>query len=568
MLRLFAHLTALAIAWPIWSQQIVLDADFEDWRADDLLLDDQGDANNSLDIQYVYADNDDEFLYLRIDLDDEILLQDQSGLVLLIDSDNNSNTGQNIFGLGAEIQFYFGERVGVHSVANNFSTIFHSDIGLVAAPTHSSRIFELAIKRQIQIDGATVHLSDDIRLKLYVNNANGDLAPNNNTSIVYNIKPNSPTILPEISLKKEDNNIRVLSYNVLFGSLFQPFAEGAYERILTAIEPDIIAFQEIYDQGSSQTLNKVVELTGTQPEDWYHAKEGSDAIVISKYPILYSEFLAGNGAFVLDVDGKEMLLINAHLPCCGNDDGREEEIDAILAYIREMKAGRGGYPLAINSPIIITGDMNLVGKGSQLKSLFTGDIRNNSVYGPDVEMDWDGSDLINQPALVVNRPMTYTWNDEMSSFFPGRLDFVLYTGSSLENTKALILDTRVVDNVFLQENYLSTSDSRIASDHLPLIYDFALRGTTSNNPITTYSDLITTFPNPTNGRIQLDLSKLNSTSFDLQVYNSIGNSVHSKQLQHKYSTFDLSPFPDGPYYLIIKAKNQFILAKVTKITGH
>ena len=139
---------------------------------------------------------------------------------------------------------------------------------------------------------------------------------------------------------------------------------------------------------------------------------------------------------------EDLLFIVAHTPCCGNDAARQVEVDAIMAFLRDAKAGTGNLQLAENAPVIIAGDMNFVGNAQQLETLLTGDIINTFPYGNDFEPDWDGSDLIDSRPYTTGLPMAFTWYREASSFSPGRLDFTIYTGSNLtlKNNYALFTD--------------------------------------------------------------------------------------------------------------------------------
>ena len=126
------------------------------------------------------------------------------------------------------------------------------------------------------------------------------------------------------------------------------------------------------------------------------------SLQISKYPINFSESVDGNAAFYLDVDGQDVVLINCHLPCCENNFDRQEEVDIIMEYIRELKAGNGNYNVPEGTPIIIAGDMNFVGDSHQPYTFRTGDIFSNSSFGPDFNPDWDETELKDANAYATN----------------------------------------------------------------------------------------------------------------------------------------------------------------------
>ena len=73
--------------------------------------------------------------------------------------------------------------------------------------------------------------------------------------------------------------------------------------------------------------------------------------------------------------------------------------------------------------------------------------------------------------------MTYTWDDSSPSvgdFPPGRLDFVFFTNSVMSVDKAFILSTEHLSNALLSQINLLWNDTKIASDHFPVIVDFVL----------------------------------------------------------------------------------------------
>ena len=81
--------------------------------------------------------------------------------------------------------------------------------------------------------------------------------------------------------------------------------------------------------------------------------------------------------------------------------------------------------------------MNLVGDRSQQLSLVTGNIQNESIFGPDFSPDWDGSAFVDAKLYSTHEPLAVTWINPFSSFSPGRLDYLLYTASVMNYTTAL-----------------------------------------------------------------------------------------------------------------------------------
>ena len=224
-------------------------------------------------------------------------------------------------------------------------------------------------------------------------------------------------------------------------------------------------------------------------------------IIISRYPIVFAREIGGNGVFVVNRDGQDIMVVNVHFACCERDNDREEEIDALLRFIREARAGNENYNLEEGTPIIITGDTNFVGNSDQLRAIISGNIFNNNDFGQDFNPDWDNSSLVDVKPLTANTNVSYTWFSDFSGFSPGRLDFVFYTDSQLEQQNAFVLDTRALNSGQLNQNGLEFLDSNLASDHRPIIADFRFFSTDVEDLSEEGGTL--PFPNPTQGSINV-----------------------------------------------------------------
>jgi hypothetical protein len=127
------------------------------------------------------------------------------------------------------------------------------------------------------------------------------------------------------------------------------------------------------------------------------------------------------------------------------------------------------------TPIVILGDMNLVGYVRQVETLLYGDILDEEKYGADIDPDWDGTPLTDLLSRHTETYHTFTWRDDETSFSPGRLDYIVYTDSVLRVAKHYILDTAELSEAKLAEYGLSADDTLLATDHLTLVVDFVIR---------------------------------------------------------------------------------------------
>ena len=556
MRNLTIIIVVLTSYWSSYSQ-ITIDENFSDWSISQLVSADLNDNSVGIDITNLHISNDENFLYLKFSVNTEILLQDENALAIYIDADNNINTGFLVENVGAEISFYFGDRNGFVNYPSGFSNVIHADIGLLTAPTVSSDEFEIAIQRKFEVDNQIIELDETIAIVLENDIPNGDKIPNNNSSILYSIDEEQISVPDEYSISKApDTDFRLLNYNVLFDELFNPNLAPSYRRVLQAIDPDIIAFQEIYDHSAAQTRSLVEEfLPSISDEQWFSEKVGSDLVLVSRYPIVFEDFVVGNGAFIVDVDGQDVLIINVHLPCCDNNSARQNEIDGILRYLREIQDGQA-YPLAQNAPIIIAGDFNLVGPRSQIESLLTGDIINNNNYGPDFIPDWNKGDLSDLNPIVTGLPASYTWYNPQSSFFPGRLDYVLYSGSSLFKTNAYVLNTTTLNQGDLSQNNLSQLDTDLNSDHLPMVSDWSFDEIISDT-YTIEEDIdIQLSPNPVTDLLHITTS---SEILSIELFSLNGQLVFKSPFTN---TINLEHLTDQSYFIVLKAASGNFYSKL------
>lgn len=551
------------LQFSVFSQKaIYIDGQFEDWDdIEPVYVDNTGDGQaNGIDIKRIWAHNDEFYVYLRFELTKEINLQEDNDLALYIDYDDNINTGFKINGIGAELRYFFGERFGVLQEGNNTEFVNFHPLGMLATPTVSSTEFEVSFFRNITVDGVHLSAGTSISLRLEDNSFNGDEAPNELNGIEYVLDNVNQYSIPETSLEKPGNtDFRFMTYNVENDQLFDPSRKATFERIFKAMNPDLIALQEVRSFNSQETKDLIDEfLPG---HTWYHKKHGFDIVTISKYPILYSESVDGNAAFFLDVDGQEVLLINCHLPCCDNNTDRQVEVDIIMEYIRDLKNNKGSYNILEGTPIIIAGDMNFVGDAHQPYTFATGDILYNGSYGPDFAPDWDDSDLNEVNAFATNSIGNFTWLKTNSDFNPSKLDWVFYTDSKLavENTYALY--TRGLNPVVLSDNNLQSDDVIAASDHLPVIVDFSY----ATVGIDDFVDLdISVYPNPVANF--LNIESQDHKIKNIKVLNLSGQVVLSKiAKQNSPYSIDVSDLPASAYFLMLETTEGRMIKSFLKV---
>jgi len=282
--------------------------------------------------------------------------------------------------------------------------------------------------------------------------------------------------------------LRVVSYNVEHDGLFEAETRPAFARILQAVRPRLIGFQEIYEHDAAQTRRAVeAVLPSDEGQSWHSAKAGLDLVAVSRFPIRSTHEIHGyeeytSAGFVIDaraVLGTDLLFILMHPPCCSGgqppaDWQRQRVVDNVLAFLRDAMSEGGTVDLRPQTPVIIAGDMNFVGDDRLPYSLRTGTIVDTARFGRAFAPDWDGSKLVDLAPRLTGWPMDFTWYDPESSFSPGRLDYIFYTGSVLQPVRRYVLFTPPLSDAHLRAHGLRADDAVRASDHFPLVADFTV----------------------------------------------------------------------------------------------
>jgi len=476
-----ATLLWVGLAGPAGAEQrrILLDGFTGDWAGlAPIHVDPAGDGGSSgIDITEIYAVNDEERLYLRFVVNTDLILQHEDNrLSLYLDTDNNAQTGFPQPPLGADLRWDFGDLRGFFFTSEGWTALEWDDVGLISAPTHSGPEFEICFDRFAVPDGVhPLFPGETIRLLFHDWAGGGDWAPNYGGAASYTFSPGPPPA-PIDTLRIEpavSGGCRLLTYNVLHPNLFDPWKQLAFGRLLNAIQPDVICFQEIYDHTAAQTRQVVENLLGGT----WEASQVGDMVLLTRSSIIESWSLAGGraGAHLiapLGAFGHDLLVINCHLSCCAwGDAARQAQVDAVMAFVRDARTSGGQLDLTPENPIVITGDMNFIGRERQLRTLLTGDIADNATYGPDFAPDWDDTPLADAIPRHPLQAMTYTWYKRTSPYSPGRIDYIIFSDSNTEANKPMTLQTVGLPTAYLQAYGLVATDSAVASDHLPTFAD-------------------------------------------------------------------------------------------------
>ena len=461
---------------------VTIDGLFDDWESIPVVYADPAGDGTDEDFSMLKIANDNDFMFFSIEFHDgEHLMQNWNDIHLYLDTDAEVNTGLPVHGIGAELDWCFGCRSGYYYIMDGIIEISQNDLTLRIAPTITGERFEIAISRSsaiLTMDGTQEPTT--IKIVLQGGGEAPDILPDEPGGIEYEFD-STPVPSPEIITleKNEMEHLRILSYNVRQNGLFDSERQARFERIIKALEPDIMGFQEAYDDNDTNDVNDIEALF----EDWFPgvnwhvSSEWNGNFVVSRYPILHQ----GNHSWksmgvLLDTEedlGTPLFFINSHFSCCDANDNRQEQVDELMSFVRDLKNGLGPFTLEYGTPIVHVGDFNLVGYRQQLTTLTDGDIVDEASYGIDFLPDWDDSPLTDLFSRQTHIRMGYTWRNDNSEYNPGKLDYILYTDSVLEPVKHFVLNTLAMSEEDLSFYNLNSEDTKKASDHLPRVMDIA-----------------------------------------------------------------------------------------------
>ena len=547
----------------VLGQGIRIDERFDDWENRTALVQDKKNdgAFASIDFAKIAAANDSLMIYFYLELGRDFNIQSNNNLKLNIDLDNNPLTGLAYNGIGVDLQYNFAAKNGLYHSGGTSTSVNQAIVGLVSSPTVTSSRFEIALKRRMTIGGATVELGNTIQFFVEDAATGGDRAPDSGGA-TYVLQHKVVPKVEKFSFTKQASNLRILSYNVERDNFFNSSARSSFSRILKSIAPDLFCFQEIYNHTGLETRNLVAEMLGQSADKWFYDEVNPDIRIVSKYPIISKQAIDGNGAFLMDIGQQKLLVLVAHLPCCDSEVNRQKECDNIMAFIRNSKKQQGVIKVDQNTPIVICGDMNLVGLRFQQQTLLTGDIFDENSFGGDFNPDWDETALEDVKPSTTGLSTDFTWKTD-GSFSPGRLDYILYTGSQMKLTNSFCLFTPGLTFADLEKNGLNGNDVTVASDHLPIVGDFEL-----NKPVSTpETDLLNLrlSPNPTQHLLNVYFDETLGKPFTLTLHDDKGRLVY-----HLSDTFTASPYVinlpsslgNGLYFCTIQSKSKASQAKL------
>jgi hypothetical protein len=458
---------------------IVIDGGFADWTPGLATFTDNNAPTTGIDLLSMQVTNDDKHLYIRLTVGSEIDLLDDlvpQTIRLYIDGDNNPSTGTAVqTGYGAEVQVRFDTRT-VTEYFGASSNVSWSTLDLVPLPTVTATGFEIAIARTAKPDGVNDLFNGGTCRILFRETDGGDAMPNSGTTFSYTFDNTfAPAPDPIDVARLQPQHVRITAWNVLGDGITNSALQGPFQRLLTALAPDVIGFSECVTSTAAQVKTRLDSWLPIGGAGWYVVKDDFDMVIASRWPILQSwPGLSRQFPALIDLPATyatDLLFTAAHLNCCTADATRQAQCDAYVQFVQDAKSPGGVVTVPAGTPMVYAGDLNTVGWAQQLTTLIAGDIQDNVTYGPDGAMDWDGSGLARAGCRQTDAHMAYTWRNTASAYPSGLLDHLLYTDAVAPLAKSFTLRTAVMPPATLAALGLQSGDATAASDHLPITAD-------------------------------------------------------------------------------------------------
>jgi len=468
----------LLIAGCASADRVVLDGAFDDWDgAAPKATDPTGDATGAFDLERVTVRTAGTAVFVHLGLAERetgpVNLQsgaaDEGTLVISLETET-----------GARAVFDTREKgVAMTTAGGREREAGWAAIGYTGLPTYASDAYELRFDASLL--GAKVGETLTIGF-----GGSDELSEPLSVELVGE----TPAPVADAAWERHpDAAVRVVSFNTLRGGLVDPDRSRRIIRMLRAVNPDVICFQEEWETSpelAEAILNdEAVGLGGgrergadgrTMDEDrggdpgaWRVFSEGNGCLVATRLPA--TQVPAGDGRYaaaMLDLPGGGSLMaMSVHFKCCGyarseEDERRIAEAEEVARTIASVREAGDDSPFADHrdAGVLVFGDWNLVGSRRPLDVL--------------TRDEPSGAGLAGVELLDLNGRSAVTWYNERSAFSPGRLDLLAVSDDNMRVHRSFVVNTRFMHPRVLAAMNLTPQDSALASDHLMLVADLSV----------------------------------------------------------------------------------------------
>jgi hypothetical protein len=493
---------------------VVTDGRFQEWAQVPSLLVDPSDVpeTSAVDLGAIQAAADGRHLFFTLETRRQVNAQAMRGtLSILLDTDDDPETGTTVEGFaGVDLVVElsredrmdpdgYGSGMALRQAESPEGALGERTSGslrdLLVAPTHSADRFEVRLGRMEEGGGGMSNLSGPEARVGFVFKAGGEVV-DRTESVTLRLPPLETGVPPPWSDPLDlSGDLRVLVWNVSSES-FRDQPER-FARVMAAMNPHVLLLDEVYGAvtedevkaffarpefrsgrpwefvlGRSGGRQKTVVASriGIRPEpglDSLPYPEGALEDLARRFPegrplfdLERDRGLASAGAWI-DTQGRSVLFVPVDLQSAGYDGSFQDELRILQARTLRDFVAKALSESGSENSVVIGGDLNLVGARTPLDLLASG-------------LDGE-ADLVPVDTYRLRDRSMATWRSDAAPFSPGRLDFVLISGTTLSVKRAFPFEAEEISEDLLGLLGVHSDDSRRTSDHLPLVVDLSVR---------------------------------------------------------------------------------------------
>ena len=448
------------------TEPIVLDGTFQDW----------GEVPHG-DMLTATADESNLYLLLSISGGPVNLQGLKEPGLLMLNLDNDASTGgRNLALPGTDLEITFSPLAGGRSggaqvrFPGNGNTWLQPDRAeLIFAPTVADNRFEIRLPKQIHTPNSSVQVGDTLEWA-----SSGSLGSQRGSCTLGLLRATPQRAFESIP-ECPTNATRIVSWNVEFGGILDHPAP--FVRIIRALKPHVVLLQELEPKQTAADIQAVLKegVSGNWTVDLGPTGGSLRSAVATRLHARDMPHIdtlkrrdspkRGVRAAALRVaipDVGEVAMISLHLKCCGVAEGPEDmtRIAEVIAVRRALLEAQREESL---DGVVLGGDLNLVGSRRPLDLL---------IFDGEVDLGGEGDFAIANP-IRPSAQSFQTWEKAGQRYTPGRLDWIVYSESSLQAVNAFVLATEELPESQLQAHKLNADDAASAADHLPVVVDVA-----------------------------------------------------------------------------------------------
>ena len=405
--------------------QPAVDGVFNEWSnsGQQTLTDPVGDATGAFDIKTVTVQDFNFDLYLNLELDSSLNLQSgpKSDRTLKIDLD---------LGDCGTLLIDFRGRTAALNKGDSIRPVPWQEIDFVSLPTYAADRFEMRLK----LRDLGVQEGDVVKI-----NFSGSDELDKPIRQIFS-KQSAITGLPaKVEQPTQKADFRIANINTLRNGLIDKTRGPLLRAAIESSEADIVCVQEEWKKEKFDTGVSFLQGELAEHVIWFGGCGILSRHPIERLPMTLDRAVAGLVTFD---DGRQVTVISVHFKAAGFAGSKEDKLriqqaTQLVSEIEKMRNQQFGKE-AMQAPVIVIGDYNLVGSRKPLDILLAAGL----------------SEVL--PVRQGNG-FAHTWQGlkEDESFWPGRLD--LLTQAGLKTLNAEVME----------------SETNRYSDHFMLVGEFA-----------------------------------------------------------------------------------------------